>query len=64
LLQAQVNHLVARNSLLERENQELKACAKWENKRPKISGNIIIKNATNFNAMINSELFDPSLSNL
>ena len=63
LLQVQVKHLAAQNSLLERENQELKACTKRLNKRPKRSGNIIIKNATNFNAIINSELYDPSLSN-
>jgi hypothetical protein len=62
-LQAQLKHLAARNSLLERENQELKACADRASKRPKRSGNIIIKNATNFNAIINSELSDPSLSN-
>jgi hypothetical protein len=54
LLQAQVKHLAAHNSLLERENQELKACTERVNKRPKRSGNIIIKNATNFNAIINS----------
>jgi hypothetical protein len=63
LLQAQVKHMAARNALLEQENQELKACAERENKRPKRSGNIIIKNATNFNAIINSELSDPSLAN-
>jgi hypothetical protein len=67
-LQAQLKHLAARNSLLERENQELKACvqsnADRASKRPKRTGSVIIKNATNFNAIINSELSDPSLSNL
>jgi hypothetical protein len=62
-LQAQLKHYVACNSLLEQENQELKACADWASKIPKRSGSVIIKNATNFNAIINSELFDPSLSN-
>jgi hypothetical protein len=62
-LQAQLKHLAAHNSLLERENQELKACADRASKRPKRSGNIIIKHATNFNAIINSQLSDPSLSN-
>jgi hypothetical protein len=62
-LQAQLKHLAAQNSLLERENQELKACADRASKRPKRSGSVIIKNATNFNAIINSELSDPSLSN-
>jgi len=56
LLQAQVKCLISRNSLLEQENQELKSCAEKANKRPKRSGNLIIKNATNFNAIINSEL--------
>ena len=59
LLQAQVKPLVAHNALLEKENQELKACTERANKRPKRSGNIIIKNTTNFKAIINSELFDP-----
>jgi hypothetical protein len=67
-LQAQLKHMAARNSLLERENQELKACvqsnADRASKRFKCTGNVIIKNATNFNAIINSELSDPSLSNL
>jgi hypothetical protein len=60
--------MVARNSLLERENEELKACvrsnADRENKRFKRAGNVIIKNATNFNTIINSDLSDASLSNL
>jgi hypothetical protein len=63
LLQAQVKHLAAHNALLEQENQELKACTERANKRPKRSGNIIIKNTTNFKAIINSELSDPSFAN-
>jgi hypothetical protein len=63
LLQAQVKRLVSRHVLLEQENQEMKACAERANKRPKRFGNLIIKNATNFNAIINSELSDPSLAN-
>jgi hypothetical protein len=54
LLQDQVKCLAAQNSLLERENQELKAHTERENKRPKRSGNIIIKNTTSFKAIINS----------
>jgi hypothetical protein len=42
-LQAQLKHLAARNSLLERENQELKACAYRASKRPKRTGSVIIK---------------------
>jgi hypothetical protein len=67
-LQAQLNQMVAQNSLLERENDELKACvrsnAHRENKRIKRVGNVIIKNSTNFNTIINSDLSDASLSNL
>jgi hypothetical protein len=62
-LQAQLKHLAARNSLLEQENHELKACTDQASKRPKRTSSVIIKNATNFNAIINSELSDPSLSN-
>ena len=58
--------MVARNSLLEKENEELKACvrsnADRENKRFKRDGNVIIKNATNFNTIINLELSYASLS--
>jgi hypothetical protein len=54
LLQAQVKHLAACNYLLEQENQELKAHTERENKRPKRADNIIIKNTTNFKAIINS----------
>jgi hypothetical protein len=67
-LQAQLKHMAARNSLLERENQELKACirsnADRASKRFKRAGNVIIKNTTNFNTIINSDLSDASLSNL
>jgi hypothetical protein len=60
--------MVARNSLLERENEELKSCvrsnANMENKRLKRVGNVIIKNAMNLNTIINSDLSDASLSNL
>jgi hypothetical protein len=60
--------MVAQNSLLERENEELKACIRSnvdrENKRLKQAGNVIIKNETNFNTIINSDLSDASLSNL
>jgi regulator of replication initiation timing len=67
-LQVQLKHMVAQNSLLERENEELKECiqsnADRENKRFKCVGNVIIKNATNFNTIINSDLSDASLSNL
>jgi hypothetical protein len=63
LLQAQVKCLAAQNYLLERENQELKAHTKRENKRPKRSSNIIVKNATNFKVVINSELSDPLFAN-
>jgi hypothetical protein len=33
------------------------------NKRIKRSGNVVIKNSTNFNTIINSDLSDASLSN-
>ena len=66
-LQAQVNQVVTQNSVLERENDELKACirsnAHKANKRFKRSGNVVIKNSTNFNTIINSDLSDASLSN-
>jgi regulator of replication initiation timing len=66
-LQAQLNQMVAQNSVLERENDELKACVRsnthMANKRIKRSGNVIIKNSTNFNTIINSDLSDASLSN-
>jgi hypothetical protein len=53
---------------LERENEELKSSVQLnvdrENKRFKWAGNVIIKNSTNFNTIINSDLSDASLSNL
>jgi hypothetical protein len=59
---------MARNSLLEREDEELRACVRSNVdqaiKRFKQAGNVIIKNATNFNTIINSNLSDASLSNL
>jgi hypothetical protein len=67
-IQAQLNQMVAQNSLLERENDELKAYVQWnahrENKRIKRVGNVIIKNSKKFNTIINSDLSDASLSNL
>jgi hypothetical protein len=66
-LQAQLNQVVTQNSVLERENDELRACVRSNahraNKRIKRSGNVVIKNSTNFNTIINSDLSDASLSN-
>jgi hypothetical protein len=47
---------VAQNDSLENENRELKANAQRQVKRLKRTGNIIIKNADNVKAMINSEI--------
>jgi regulator of replication initiation timing len=66
-LQAQLNQVVTQNSVLERENNELRACIRSTshraNKHIKRSGNVVIKNSTNFNTIINSDLSDVSLSN-
>jgi hypothetical protein len=67
-LQAQLNQMVAQNSVLERDNDDLRVCvrsnAHMANKRVKRSGNVIIKNSTNFNTIINFDLSDASLSKL
>jgi regulator of replication initiation timing len=67
-LQEQLNQLVAHNSFLERENEELKASVRSNtdraNKRIKLSGNVIIKNSMNFNTITNSNLLDVSLCNI
>jgi hypothetical protein len=62
-LQAQVKRLDSRNSLLEKENQGLKAHTEMENKIFNRFGNIIIKNTTSFKAIINLELSNPSFGN-
>jgi hypothetical protein len=58
-----IKHLEACNSLLERENKKLKAYTDRASENPKISDSVIIKNATNFNSIINSKLSEPSLFN-
>jgi hypothetical protein len=67
-LQAQVNQVVTWNSVLERENDELKACIRSTsyraNKHLKRLGNVVIKNSTNFNTIINLDVSDVSLLNL
>jgi hypothetical protein len=54
-LQAQLNQVATWNSVLERENDELRACVRSNahraNKRFKRSGNVVIKNSTNFNTL-------------
>jgi hypothetical protein len=66
--QAQLNQVITRNSVLEKENDDLRACIRSNshraNKRFKRLGNVIIKNSTSFNAIVNSDLSDVSLSNL
>jgi regulator of replication initiation timing len=66
-LQAQLNQVITQNSVLEKENDDLRACIRSNshraNKRFKRSGDVIIKNSTSFNAIINSDLSDVSLSN-
>jgi regulator of replication initiation timing len=67
-LHVQLNQVVTQNSVLERENDELRACIRSTshraNKHIKRSKNVVIKNSTNFNTIINSDLFDASLLNL
>ena len=55
--------LTAQNESLRQENLDLKVHAERKAKHIKISGNIIIKNATSVKAIVNSELLDPSLVN-
>jgi regulator of replication initiation timing len=66
-LQAQLNQVVTQNSVLERENDDLRACFQSNSHRAskhiKRSRNVVIKKFTNFNAIINSYLSDVSLSN-
>jgi hypothetical protein len=65
-LQAQLNQVMARNLALEKENEDLRASIQLvsprANKRFRRSGDIIIKNSTNFNVVINSELSHVSFS--
>jgi regulator of replication initiation timing len=64
-LQEQLNQMVTRNSVLKRENNKLRACVRsnthMANTRIKRSQNVVIKNSTNFNTIINSYLSDTSL---
>jgi regulator of replication initiation timing len=59
-LKSQLNQVMARNLVLERENEDLRANIQQfppkASKRFRRSGDIIIKNSTNFNAVINLEL--------
>jgi regulator of replication initiation timing len=65
-LQAQLNQIMARNLVLERENEDLRASIQQfppkDGKRFKRSGDIIIKNSTNLNIVINLELSHVSFS--
>jgi regulator of replication initiation timing len=67
-LQARINHVLARNRDLERENLDLRADLQNNppraNKRSKKSGDIIIKHSTNVNDVMNSEMHDSSFSNV
>jgi hypothetical protein len=60
--------VVTQNSVLERENDELRACFRLtphrDNKCIKRSGNVVIKNSTNFNTIIKLDVSDISLSNI
>jgi hypothetical protein len=66
-LQEKLNQVVTRKSVLERENDDLISCVRLSahkaNKHIKRSGNVVIKNPTNFNTIINFDLSDTSLSN-
>jgi hypothetical protein len=65
-LQAQLNQVMARNLALEKENEDLRANIRSNspraNKRFRRSGDVIIKNSTNFNVVVNSELSHVSFS--
>jgi hypothetical protein len=63
ILQAQIKTLTAQNKSLRQENIDLKVHAEGKAKCIKRLGNIVIKNATNIKAIVNSELPDPSLVN-
>jgi hypothetical protein len=65
-LQAQLNQVITRNSILEKENGDLRASIRSNllraNKRLKRSEDVIIKNSTSFNVVVNSDLSDVSFS--
>jgi hypothetical protein len=65
-LQAQLNQVMTRNLVLEKENDDLRASIRSNslraNKRFKRSGDVIIKNSTSFNVVVNSDLSDVSFS--
>jgi hypothetical protein len=67
-LQAQLNQVLARNIVLERENLDLRASVQQTSprasKRSRKSGDIIIKNSSNINVVMNSKLPDSSFSNV
>jgi hypothetical protein len=65
-LQAQLNQVMTQNLVLEKENEDLRASIRSNspraNKRFKRSGDVIIKNSTSFNVVVNSELSHVSFS--
>jgi hypothetical protein len=63
ILQARIETLTAQNESLRQENLNLKVHTERKSKCIKISGNIVIKNATSVKAIVNCELPDPSLVN-
>jgi hypothetical protein len=63
ILQSIIKMLTAQNKSLRQENLDLKVHAERKAKHIKISGNIIIKNATSVKAIVNSKLPNPSLVN-
>jgi hypothetical protein len=67
-LQMHLNQAMMQNRDLERENRELRfeiqQSVPRENKKPRKYGDIIIKNSTNVNAIMRSEMHESSFSNV
>jgi hypothetical protein len=67
-LQMHLNQMLMQNRDLERENRdfisELQQTLPQANKRFRKSGDIIIKNSTNINVVMSSEMHDSSFSNV
>jgi hypothetical protein len=67
-LQMHLNQVMRQNRELERDNRELrfemKQSVPRENKKPRKSGDIIIKNSTNVNAIMGSDMHKSSFSNV
>jgi hypothetical protein len=67
-LQAQINHVMTWNLVLEKENEDLRSSIQSNspkaNKRFRRSGDVIIKNFTSSNVVVNSELSNVSFSKI